>query len=140
MHRSHPFVVLAVSMAAILLTTTVGADSPTTGQGRLIEIVADSENRFRVVGEKSPVIRAKPGELLRLRIAAHHGQEVSRDGAVHALVVKQLRDQGWDFRLYEGSQEFTVNAPTSPGEYVGECTVKCGRGHDDMRLKLIVKP
>ena len=100
-----------------------------------MEIIAESDNRFHVIGEKTPVIHARPGERLRLRITAHKGQEIARDGAVHSLVVRKLREQGWDLRLYEGTQEFTVNAPASSGEFLAECTVKCGPGHDDMRLQ-----
>jgi hypothetical protein len=140
MHGPPRFKHLRAPVALLVLATTTALNCANTTAPRLIEIVADGENSFHVVGEKSPIIRAKAGELLRLRITAHKGQEMARDGAVHALVVKKLRDDGWDFRLYEGSQEFTVTAPLQAGEYIGECTVKCGRGHDDMRLKLIVTP
>src|ERR1700756_5315032 len=105
---------------------------------RLIEIVAAKDNTFRVLHEKSPVIRAKPGELLRLRITSERGTEQARDGATHSLVIRALRDQGWDLRLYDGTHDYDVQAPESPAEYLVECTVKCGRGHDDMRMKLIV--
>jgi heme/copper-type cytochrome/quinol oxidase subunit 2 len=30
-------------------------------------------------------------------------------------------------------------APQEQGEYLIECTLKCGRGHDDMNMKLVVK-
>jgi len=105
---------------------------------RLIEIVAAKDNTFRVLHEKSPVIRAKPGELLRLRITSERGSEQARDGATHSLVIRSLRDQGWDLRLYDGTKDYDVRAPETPAEYLVECTVKCGRGHDDMRMKLVV--
>ena len=105
---------------------------------RVIEVMATSDNTFRVLHEKSPVIRAKPGEMLRLRITSERGSEQARDGATHSLVIRALRDQGWDLRLYNGTKDYDVKAPDAPAEYVVECTVKCGRGHDDMRMKLIV--
>ena len=128
-----------VFLVLFLLFTQGGPALLAADEARLVEIVADSDNRFHVLGEKTPVIRTRPGERLRLRITAHRGEEIARDGAVHSLVVRKLREEGWDFRLQEGTQEFAINAPVQPGEYLAECTVKCGRGHDDMHLKLVVK-
>jgi heme/copper-type cytochrome/quinol oxidase subunit 2 len=34
--------------------------------------------------------------------------------------------------------EFVLVAPSKPGTYKIECTVKCGKGHDDMGMKMIV--
>lgn len=106
---------------------------------RTIEIVATKDNTFQIPGQKSPVIRTKPGEPLTLKVTAQKGGEWAKDGAVHSLVIRSLRDQGWDYRLHEGTQVLQAKAPETPGEYVIECTVKCGRGHDDMRMKLIVE-
>ena len=128
-----------IFLVLLLLMAQGGAFVLMADDARLIEIVADGDNRFHVVGEKTPVVRAHPGEHLRLRITAHRGQEMGRDGAVHSLVVRKLRAEGWDFRLHEGTQEFAVDAPSQEGEYLAECTVKCGRGHDDMHLRLLVK-
>lgn len=119
--------------AFVTLSARAGALDP-----RLIEIVAAKDNTFRVLHEKSPVIRARPGELLRLRITSERGSEQARDGATHSLVIRALRDQGWDLRLYDGTKDYDVRAPETPAEYLVECTVKCGRGHDDMRMKLVV--
>jgi len=122
-------------LLAAVASTMVSAGAP---EPRLIEVIAASDNTFRVPHEKSPVIRAKPGELLRLRITSQRGTEQARDGATHSLVIRALRDQGWDLRLHEGTHDYDVQAPETPAEYLVECTVKCGRGHDDMRMKLIV--
>src|SRR5215475_15446126 len=118
-----------------LASTVTGASG---SEPRVVEIVAASDNTFRVLHEKSPVIRAKAGELLRLRITSQRGGEQARDGAIHRLVIRALRDQGWDLRLYDGTRDYDIKAPEAPAEYLVECTVKCGRGHDDMRMKLIV--
>lgn len=125
----------------VLVATLILVASPASGGavGHLVEITAARDNTFRVAGEKSPVIRAHPGELLRLQVTSQRGSEAARDGAVHSLVIRSLRDEGWDIRLYEGTHDYEVKAPDKPGEYLVECTVKCGRGHDDMRMKLLVK-
>ena len=109
-----------------------------TGSGRLIEVIADKDNTFKVPGQQKPVITGKPGELIVLRITSHFGGEQARDGSQHSFVVKKLRGQGWDIRLKEGTQDFTLVAPQEQGDYLIECTVKCGRGHDDMNMKLVV--
>ncbi len=113
----------------------------TFGEGpRVIQVIADKDNHFKVPGQKQPVITVKGGEVVRLKITAQKGTEWDKDGAVHSFTIKELKDQGWDLRLKEGTQEFTLVAPKEPGEYTVECTVKCGEGHDDMRMKLVVTP
>jgi hypothetical protein len=119
----------------LLLLVPVRTAAPAAGaEGQMVEITAASDNTFHVAHEKSPLIRTHPGELLRLR-----GTEAARDGAVHSLVIRSLRLEGWDIRLFEGTHDYEVKAPAMPGEYLIECTVKCGRGHDDMRLKMLVE-
>jgi len=130
--------VLAAGTLAAILVPVLGAQT-TANQPRMIEVIADKDNTFKVLGERKPVIRLKAGEKVVLRIASHFGGEKARDNAVHSFVVKKLRDQGWDIRLYEGTRDFTLVAPGTPGEYEVECTVKCGRGHEDMKMKLIVQ-
>jgi len=123
----------------LLLAALAGAMAfSASPEPRVIEVFATGDNTFRVLHEKSPVIRAHAGEPLRLRITSQRGSEVARDGATHSLVIRALRDQGWDLRLYDGTKDYDVKAPDTPAEYLVECTVKCGRGHDDMRMKLIV--
>jgi heme/copper-type cytochrome/quinol oxidase subunit 2 len=106
---------------------------------RVIEVIADRDNTFKVPGSSKPVVTLKPGEAVIFRITSHFGGEQARDGAQHSFVVKKRRDQNWDIRLKEGTQDYPLVAPQEPGEYLIECTVKCGRGHDDMNMKLIVK-
>ena|SRR5215510_4323512 len=125
--------ITALLLAGTICTTTRAADS------RVIEVVADRDNTFKVAGQNKAVIALKPGERIVLKITSHFGGEQARDGSVHSFVVKKLRDQGWDIRLKEGTQEYSLVAPQQAGEYLVECTVKCGRGHDDMNMKLVVK-
>jgi heme/copper-type cytochrome/quinol oxidase subunit 2 len=87
-------------------------------------------------GQKGPLV-LKAGEIVRFRVTSLFGGEKAHDGAVHSFVVRNLREKGWSVRLKEGVQEFTVTAP-KPGNYLIECTVECGKGHDDMNLKMVV--
>jgi heme/copper-type cytochrome/quinol oxidase subunit 2 len=127
------WIVLAVVLGP-LLTSAVAS-----GPGRLITVIADKDNLFKVPGQKIPVITLKANEVVHLRIIAHRSTEWAKDGTVHSFTINALKDQGWDLRLKEGTQDFTLVAP-APGEYVVECTVKCGEGHDDMKMKLVVTP
>lgn len=128
--------ITAFIMSSVIATSTFSV-AATIGR-RVIEVIADKDNTFKVLGTRKPVITVKPGEQIILRITSHFGGEQARDGSEHSFVVKKLRDQGWDIRLKEGSQDFVLVAPQEKGEYLIECTVKCGRGHDDMNMKLMV--
>ena|SRR5579875_2638340 len=107
---------------------------------RTIEIVADKDDRFRLPGQDKQVLILKANEPLLLKITARAGEETARDGAVHSLVIRSLRTQGWDIRLKPGEQDVHIRAPSRPGTYQIECTVKCGSGHDNMKLKVVVEP
>jgi heme/copper-type cytochrome/quinol oxidase subunit 2 len=102
------------------------------------EIVAGKDNTFKVTGQKKPVITVKAGQVMKLKVIASKGTEWAKDGSVHSITINALKDQGWDLLVKEGVNEFTVVAPSTPGEYTIECTVKCGDGHDDMKMKLVV--
>ena len=106
-------------------------------QARTIEIVAGKDNEFHLPGGEK-ILRLKAGEKVHFKVTAAFGGERARDGSVHSFAVRKLRDQGWDVRLKEGVQEFDLVAPP-PGEYLIECTVKCGPGHDKMNLKMVVE-
>jgi heme/copper-type cytochrome/quinol oxidase subunit 2 len=106
-------------------------------QTRTVALVASEDNRFRLAGGDK-ILYLKSGEKIHFKINAKFGGQKARDGSVHSFVVKRLRDQGWDVRLKEGSQEFDLTAPP-PGEYLIECTVQCGPGHDSMNLKMVVQ-
>jgi hypothetical protein len=125
------------TVAAVPASTA--ATTRTATKPRLIQVIADKDNRFKVPGESKPVLKVKSGEKVLLRITSHFGGEKARDDAVHSFAVKKLRDQGWDIRLYEGTRDYPLVAPLSPGEYEVECTVKCGPGHDDMKMRLVVQ-
>jgi len=131
------------AVAGIVLASWVflpGARGALAGGPRVIDVVADKDNTFKVPGQKKPVITVRAGEVIRLRITARKGTEWEKDGTIHSFTIKELKDQGWDLRLKEGTREYLLVAPKRPGEYRVECAVKCGEGHDDMRMKLIVTP
>lgn len=135
MLRHTQLLVAILATCLILPATTSQAGGP-----RVIQVLATKDNTFQVVGQKKPVITVKPGEVIKLEITAQKGTEWEKDGTVHSFTINSLKDQGWDLRLKPGKQEFTLAAPDTPGEYVIECTVKCGAGHDDMKMKLVVAP
>lgn len=109
-------------------------------RARVLEIIADTDAKFKVPGQKEPVITLKANEVVVLRITSRKGPEWERDGAVHSFTIKELKDLGWDLRLKEGTQEFTLVAPDQPGEYLAECLVRCGPKHEEMRMKVVVTP
>ena len=129
-----------IASIALLLSGAVslaGADTIGAGPGRIVEFIAGKDNKFKLPdGSNGPLV-LKAGEIVRFRINSEFGGEKARDGAVHSFVVSKLREKGWSVRLKEGIQEFTLTAP-SPGNYLIECTVECGAGHDNMNFKMVV--
>lgn len=125
-----------IALGVIVLSSSVILG----GGPHVINITADKDNTFKIPGQKKAIITVKANEVLLLHITARKGTEWEKDGTIHSLTIKELKDQGWDLRVKEGTQDFTLVAPSEPGTYTVECTVKCGEGHDDMRMKLIVNP
>lgn len=107
---------------------------------RVIQLTADHDNKFKVPGQKEPAITVKAKEVIKFRITSHKGTETDPKypGCGHTFTIKELKDQGWDVCLKEGMNEFVLVAPSKPGEYKVECLSKCGKGHDDMALKITV--
>lgn len=113
-------------------------------QGRIIEILADHDSRFRMEGQKQPVLKLKAGEKITLRITAKKAKNVNRDGAIHGFTLLRAKDRSpvpdWDFELKPGVQEFNVTAPSEPGDYIAVCTVVCSEEHEGMNMKVLVIP
>jgi heme/copper-type cytochrome/quinol oxidase subunit 2 len=111
---------------------------------RVIEILADHDSRYKIEGQKQPVITVEAGEAVTLRITAKKAKNVNRDGAIHGFTLLRAKDRSpvdeWDFMLKPGVQEFSVTAPTEPGEYLVLCTVICSQDHEGMNMKLVVLP
>jgi heme/copper-type cytochrome/quinol oxidase subunit 2 len=111
---------------------------------RVIEILADHDSRYKMEGQKQPVITAKAGEQIILRISAKKAKNLNRDGSIHGFSLLRAKDRkpvpDWDFLLKPGIQEFAVVAPSEPGEYIVVCTVICSQDHEGMNMKFVVTP
>lgn len=124
----------------LVAATMLAASGPSAAQpAKVWEVVADKDATFKVVGQKKAVITVKSGQVVKIRVIGKKGPEFDKDGAVHSFTINDLKDQGWDARVKEGINELTFVAP-APGEYEIICAVKCGQGHDDMKMKLVVTP
>jgi heme/copper-type cytochrome/quinol oxidase subunit 2 len=133
--RILPWVSLLLLVAMIVPSLYLLAQEP-----RVIQLTADRDNRFKVPGMKDPVITVKANEVIKFRITGHKGTETDpqHPGCIHTFTVKELKDQGWDVCLKEGMNEFVLVAPNKPGDFSIECMSKCGKGHDDMGMKMTV--
>ena len=134
-YRLVPWVSLLLLVAMIVPSLYLLAQQP-----RVIQLTADHDNKFKVAGQKQPAITVKAKEVIKFQITAHKGTETDPKypGCVHTLSIKELKDQGWDVCLKEGMNEFVLVAPSKPGDYKIECLAKCGKGHDDMAMKMTV--
>ena len=113
-------------------------------QGRVIEITADSDSRYKIAGQRMPEITVKAGEKFVLRVTAHKAKTWNRDGSIHGFTLLRAKDrtrvEGWDLLFKPGKQEFLLTAPTEPGEYEVVCTVICSEDHEGMHMKFTVLP
>lgn len=138
--RENAALAAALLIAAILISVrAVRSQTP-----RVIEVLADHDSRFKIAGMKVPEITVHANELVTLRITARKAKNRNRDGSIHGFTLLRAKDRsqvpGWDFLLKPGVQEFTVKAPSEPGEYVVVCTVICSDDHEGMHMRFIVLP
>ena len=133
--KNRIFIVGLSTLVVLLLSpfATVLGDQPA------IEIIAGADG-FKVPGKKKPEITVKANSIVRLRLTAEKGEDWRKDGVVHTFTIKKLKEQGWDLMLKEGTQEFTLRAPSQPGKYRVVCKVYCGAIHQDMVMTMIVIP
>jgi hypothetical protein len=113
-------------------------------QPHVIELLADSDSRYKIQGERTPEINIKAGEQVLLRVTARRGKTWNRDGSIHGFSLLRAKDrtkvEGWDLLFKPGKQEFQLIAPAEPGEYVVVCTVICSEDHEGMHMKFTVLP
>ncbi|MGC1484359.1 MAG: hypothetical protein WA789_11240 [Candidatus Acidiferrum sp.] len=130
---------LAIAAACCASLSARGQTPP-----RVIEILADHDSRFKIHGQEQPQITVKPGEKITLRITAIKAKNHNRDGSIHGFTLLRASDRqpvdGWDLLLKPGTQEFTLTAPSEPGEYVVICTVICSMDHEGMKMRFLVEP
>jgi heme/copper-type cytochrome/quinol oxidase subunit 2 len=135
---------LATFLALMGWTAMVAAQATPASAPRVIEVLADKDSRFKMAGQSHPEITVKAGEALILRIEARRGKTWNRDGSIHGFTLLHAKDHakvpGWNLELHSGKQEFTLTAPSQPGEYEVLCTVICSDDHDGMRMKFVVVP
>ena len=131
-------------LAVAALTLALGPQAAQVQAPPVIEILADHDSRFKMAGQKEPVITVHAGEQVTLRITAIKAKNHNRDGSIHGFSLLRANDRsrvpGWDFLLKPGVQEFMLNAPAEPGEYVVVCTVICSSDHEGMHMRFVVLP
>jgi heme/copper-type cytochrome/quinol oxidase subunit 2 len=113
-------------------------------QAHVIELVADSDSRYKISGQHQPEITLKAGEQVVLRVTARRGKSWNRDGSIHGFTLLRAKDrskiEGWNLLLMPGRHEFTLTAPLEPGDYEVVCTVICSEDHEGMHMKVTVVP
>jgi len=126
--------------ASALLVGLPGASA----QARVVELIAGSDSRYKIAGQRTPEITVKAGEQVLLRVTAHRGKSWNRDGSIHGFSLLRARDRskvdGWDLLLRPGTQEFRLTVPNEPGAYEVVCTVICSEDHEGMHMKFTVLP
>ena len=133
------FIVLLIAAASGLL-----GSMRASAQSHVIELIADSDSRYKIAGQRTPEITVKAGEQVLLRVTAHRGKTWNRDGSIHGFTLLRAKDrskvEGWNLLFKPGKQEFLLTAPNEPGEYEVVCTVICSEDHEGMHMKFTVLP
>jgi len=140
--------VVVAAAGALLNWARVGAQDRvapgTDAQPYVIEVLADSDSRYKINGQRTPEITVKAGEQVLLRVTARRGKTWNRDGSIHGFSLLRAKDrtrvEGWDLLFKPGKQEFQLAAPLEPGEYIVVCTVICSEYHEGMHMKFTVLP
>jgi len=135
----HRFVCLIATAAALL------AGLPRAhAQVHVIEVTADGDSRYKIIGQRVPEITVKAGEQVLLRVTARRAKSWNRDGSIHGFSLLRAKDrtkvEGWNLLFKPGKQEFLLTAPTEPGGYEVVCTVICSEDHEGMHMKFTVLP
>jgi hypothetical protein len=139
-------VALAITAAAFSsLALNFGAASVLAqSQPHLVQVLADHDSRYKIDGQKQPVITVKASEEILLRVTAIKAKGRNRDGSIHGFSLLRAKDRapvdGWDLLLKPGTQDFRLTAPSYPGDYIVICTVICSQDHEQMMMKFVVEP
>jgi len=138
------FVLTAAASALLTGLPRGGAQDHVDVPMHVIELLADSDSRYKIAGERTPEITVKAGEQVLLRVTARRGKSWNRDGSIHGFSLLRAKDrtrvEGWDLLFKPGKQEFQLTAPAEPGEYIVVCTVICSEDHEGMHMKFTVLP
>lgn len=121
------FLVLVLATAAatvVLLWPRGGTDQD-----------ADQTIRITMAGFSQPVITARAGQPLRLRLVNPDSPFHTDGGGWHQLAVPAL---GVDFRIAPRSQQVVEIPAAAPGEYEFYCDVCCG-GKDNPTMRGVLR-
>ncbi|HEY6265218.1 MAG TPA: hypothetical protein VIW93_10480 [Candidatus Acidoferrum sp.] len=122
----------------------VGLGAGRSAAGPRDRVLADHDSRYKIQGQKQPVITVRAGEMVTLRITAKKAKNLNRDGSIHGFSLLRAKDrkpvESRDFLLKPGVQEFSLAAPSEAGEYVVVCTVICSEEHEGMNMRFVVLP
>jgi len=136
-----------LGFASLLGAMLASAAMPHPAQGQspqVIEVLADHDSRYKIEGQKDPVITVHAGQPITLRITAIKAKDHNRNGAVHGFCLLRAKDRshvpGWEWELKPGLNQFTATAPSEPGDYIVVCTVICSSEHEGMHMKFVVLP
>lgn len=107
-----------------------------------VNLIADHNSVFRVLGEKKAEMELVAAEPVHLHVDARKAKSMNRDGSVHGLMLLNSQGRpapGWDLLFKPGVQELELTAPPEPGIYEAVCTVICSTGHEQMKLRVLVR-
>jgi heme/copper-type cytochrome/quinol oxidase subunit 2 len=134
--------VITAAYTSLICMPRVGAQE--NARVHVIEVLADSDSRYKIAGERSPEITVQAGEQVLLRVTARRGRTWNRDGSIHGFTLLRTKDrtkvEGWNLLFKPGKQEFQLTVPSEPGEYEVVCTVICSEDHEGMHMKFTVLP
>ena len=142
MNITSPLFIRRMLLAVAVVAAFVAV--PYAGAQRVIEVTADTDSRYKMVGQRTPEITVKAGEQILLRVTANRAKSWNRDGSIHGFTLLRAKDrtrvEGWDLLFKPGKQEFLLTAPNEPGDYEVVCTVICSEDHEGMHMKFTVQP
>jgi hypothetical protein len=83
---------VVIAALAILPALSILANS----QAGVIQLLADSDSRYKIAGQRSLEITVKTGEQLLLRVTACRGKTWNRDGSIQGFTLLRAKrsDQG----------------------------------------------
>src|SRR5260370_41467129 len=86
-------VVIAVASMLLAGLPCAGAQADHALLTHVIELLADSDSRYKIAGERTPEITVKAGEQVLLRGTARRGKSWNRDGSIHRFSLLRAKDR-----------------------------------------------
>lgn len=131
-----------IRLLLLFAMQTASADVTKALPVHTVNLIADHNSVFRVLGEKNGQMELVAGEPVHLHVDARKGKSMNRDGSVHGLLLLNSQRKptpGWDLLFKPGVHEMELIAPTEPGLYEAVCTVICSTQHEEMKLQVVVR-